>query len=135
MYGSDIKRDTWEDEYGNEMHHEDGYGTTSNFSNFQGYKTEDGYDDEHDDDYQNDEEFEDPYANMTIDELKERLPLYMFKTPDEKIVYFKELNQNYFQEIKNVKGSKMPPKKPKNVNFITKRKIRSKKNCFLRFSF
>lgn len=64
---------------------------------------------------EDDEEWQDPYLNMTMDELKERLPAYMFKNDDEKKVYFEELNDSYFKEIQNAK------KTPKKSSLIQRR--------------
>ncbi len=54
--------------------------------------------------FEEDEEEQDPYMNMTIDELKERLPAYMFKSDQEKVVYFQELNKSYYKELDHVKA-------------------------------
>lgn len=105
LYGSDIKRD-----------------------DYYLYKTETPStpsEDEEDD-------YEDPYLNMSIEELKERLPSYMFKTPEEKVVYFRELNENYFSEIELVKDGKDRAVKGqrRNVVFGKARRVRSNNTHF-----
>lgn len=62
------------------------------------------------------EEETDPYMNMSIEELKERLPAYMFKTDEEKVAYFQELNKSYYHDLQEIKGIEMKDT-AKNVNF------------------
>lgn len=65
---------------------------------------------------------------MTLDELKERLPAYMFLEEKEKKEYFVDLNANYFEEMeKREKGAK---EKKLNVDFSGNFKIRSKPQFF-----
>ena len=71
------------------------------------------------------EEEIDPYMNMSIDELKERLPAYMFKTDEEKVLYFQELNKNYYHDLQEIKEVDLK-ETSRNVNFSKIFQIRSK---------
>ena len=43
-----------------------------------------------------DEEEENPMKGLTFEELKKRLPPYLFKTPDEKQRLFRKMNRKFF---------------------------------------
>ena len=58
--------------------------------------------DEDDEDFDPEDEEEDPYSNLTLEELKARLPAYMFLDEAEKKQYFKDLNQRYFEEYETL---------------------------------
>lgn len=56
------------------------------------------------------DDYEDPYKDLTVEELKERLPAYMFfKTSEEKEIYFDELNNSYFTEISGIPDKQPQP--------------------------
>lgn len=101
-YGTGVKRDDWNENFGESMYPED-HGKTDpkrcltplEENNFK-LEEEEEVEAQEDEDY---EDIEDPYIHLSIEELKERLPLYMFKNPEEKVIYFQELNDNYFEEI------------------------------------
>lgn len=100
------------------------------FDNGYGYshKIEDGnrYEEDEEQYEEEGEEEQDPYMNMSIEELKERLPAYMFKSEEEKVEYFKELNKSYYEELNQGSDRDEEEKSRKNVNFSGVFKIRSK---------
>lgn len=80
------------------------------------YKQEEGcgedYYDSGSDNGSDDDSYEDPYENLTVDELKNRLPPYLFMDEEEKKVYLKELSENY---VKEINSAKLMPKKKKKI--------------------
>ena len=77
---------------------------------------------------EDEDDWEDPYLNMTMEELKERLPAYMFKNAEEKKVYFNELNKSYYKEITQVPALQEDEDRPKaKLRFSKMVHVRSKK--------
>lgn len=98
-------------------------------SNKHGYynstKLEEGYDSYEDDyssneydygqeeDTETDDSYEDPYENMSMEELKNKLPPYLFMNDEEKRVFMTDLSEKYTVDINNAEP--FPKKKDKQL--------------------
>ena len=104
-----------------------------------GFKQEDGCDDYDDDDGDTDDDeddYEDPYENLTVDELKNRLPPYLFMDEEEKKVYLRDLSETYKNELNNAMPFAKKKKKIFKVKFDQKRNETMRKFfLFLKISF
>lgn len=117
----------------NPIKNEDGYYDDENmldYDNPYGFnsKIEEGHRYEEDNEMYDEEgeEEQDPYMNMSMEELKERLPAYMFLNNEEKVEYFQQLNKSYFIELENCSKDTEEPKNVKKVAFSRILRVKSK---------
>lgn len=72
------------------------------------------FEDEEDDDYDM-EDMEDPYENLTLEELKKKMPPYFFKQGKSRRKYFVQMNKDYKNKMN--KQEKRQSKQDNKVNF------------------
>lgn len=59
-----------------------------------------------------------PFKDLSIEELKKKLPPYLFKSPKEKKKFFRKMNQKYFESMAvDQKGKKKIAKAGRGVRF------------------
>ena len=82
------------------------------------------------------DEYQDPYENLTYEELKEKQPPYLFMEEDEKEEYFIKLSTDYIKGINNAKPFSYSKKRKGNnkVKFDQKNNLTMHFNKFEKIS-